>query len=236
MRELRLNGRLAAAVSFVKKGSMVVDVGTDHGFLPIWLVSRGICQNPIATDLRSGPLIQARRFASEYGVLNSITFRLGNGLEPVSPGEVDTVIITGMGGETIQGILTAAPWVKSEETRLILQPQSKIPEIISWLNRAGFNISDAKLQEDAGRIYLILEAVRGDTPPLTPAGCYVPPVLHANSDPLLERYFDSIIKKLTSVLDGMKRSNASVDRQRIEFTREALEGLYRIRGEHKNES
>lgn len=231
MRELRLNERLAAAASFIKKGARVVDVGTDHGFLPIWLVSSGICQNPIATDLRSGPLSQARRFASEYGVLNNISFRMGDGLEPISPGEVDTVVIAGVGGETIRGILAAAPWVKSEDVKLILQPQSKIPEIISWLDSEEFYISGAKLAEDEGRIYLALKAVRGNMLSLAPAGYYVPPALAKSGDPLLERYIAGIITKLKSALDGIKRSNVPADRQRAEFMADALEGLHGIRGE-----
>lgn len=231
MREIKLNERLAAVAAFITKGVRVADIGTDHGYLPIWLVGNGICKNPIATDLREGPLGQAKAFATEYGVYDEISFRLGDGLGSISPGEIDTLVIAGMGGETIIHILSDAAWTKSEGCKLILQPQSKVPEVISWLNIEGYYLSGAKLAEDAGRIYLVMEALRGAATELTPVGHYVPDILLENRDPLLEKYIDGIINKLENALGGIKKASAGVDSKKTEFMIKALEGLYRIRGE-----
>ena len=115
-----LDERLKTVAALVRPGSRVADIGTDHGYLPVYLVKEGICPRAIAADLRSGPLESARRHVTAAGLSDRIDLRLGDGLTPIEPQEVDDMIIAGMGGETIAGILAAADWVRQPRLRLIL--------------------------------------------------------------------------------------------------------------------
>ena len=121
--QLTLQPRLQAIADLVPQGSRIADVGTDHGYLPIYLLQRNRISCAIATDIRPGPLEHGKRTAREWGREHQISFRLCDGLAEVSPQEVDTVVIAGMGGETIAAILDAVPWCHEKE--LLLQPMSR---------------------------------------------------------------------------------------------------------------
>lgn len=143
-----LDARLAQVAAFVRKGSRLADIGTDHAFLPTELVRQGVCTYAIASDIKKGPVAAATRTVTEAGLSDTINIRLGNGLETVKPNEVDDIVIAGMGGETIAMILDAAPWVKDERYRLILQPMTRAEKLRRYLWENGFDIlAEAALQE-----------------------------------------------------------------------------------------
>ena len=137
--QLTLQPRLQAIADLVPQGARLADVGTDHGYLPIYLLQRGQIASAIATDLHLGPLERGRQAARAYGMEAQITFRLCDGLQAVAPEEVDTVVIAGMGGETIAAILDAVPW--SREKLLLLQPMSRAKLLRPWLVDHGYAIS-----------------------------------------------------------------------------------------------
>jgi len=155
-KKLRLPPRLVAIAGFIEKGSNVADIGTDHGFLPVYLAQKGFAQRIIASDKSSDSLKSALRSAVKYGVADKISFIAAPGLSGVDEAEVDTVVIAGMGGETIMGILADAPWTKRCGTRLILQPQTKTDKLCYWLNENGYSIRDLTLTQDKGRYYIVL--------------------------------------------------------------------------------
>ena len=109
MRALELPPRLHLIAGWVPKGTRLADVGTDHAYLPNWLRLHGKIREAIASDLRPGPLERARNTGRLYGT-DGIEYRLCSGLSGIRPSEVDTIVIAGMGGETILSILKAAPW------------------------------------------------------------------------------------------------------------------------------
>lgn len=153
-----LNPRLAAVADMVTPGSVVADVGTDHAYLPIWLIKKGVCPTAIAMDIRQGPLDRARENIRRYQVEEKIWIRLSDGLEQLKPGEADTVVIAGMGGELISRILARAPWVKQQAIRFIFQPMSAAAELRIYLSQEGYAIQKETAVMDAGRIYTVLEA------------------------------------------------------------------------------
>ena len=159
---MRLSPRLAAIARLISPGNRLVDVGTDHALLPVFLLAEGVCPFAIATDISPGPLEAAQRSAQRAGITSGIDFRLGDGLAAVLSEEAGTVVIAGMGGETIAGILSRAPWLKSEPYQMILQPQSKVPELIDFLSVEGYHILAQHFVEDAGRSYLIFEVTALD--------------------------------------------------------------------------
>lgn len=157
MRLPQLDARLAAALAMVRQGSRAADVGCDHGRLALHLVLSGKCEKVYATDLRPAPLEQAKRLARRFGVEDNIEFLLADGLSPFTGDEVDDIVIAGMGGETMAGILQAAPWVRNGEKQLVLIPGRSDGELRRWLWENGFAIAEHEAAA-AGRYYAVLRA------------------------------------------------------------------------------
>lgn len=158
-KSVSLSGRLQMLANMVTKGSRLVDVGCDHGFLPIYLVSTGICPKALAMDVREGPLDAARTHIEEFGLGDYIEIRLSDGLEKFDAGEGDSLVCAGMGGRLMERILTEGRdklWGMKE---LILQPQSELEEFRIFLKRNGFRIirEDAVLED--GKYYFAMKAV-----------------------------------------------------------------------------
>ena len=102
MRNMELSPRLRSVAELVPQGAGFADVGTDHAYLPVWLLQRGVIRRAVASDLRRGPLERARLTAEKYGLTDRMDFRLCDGLSGIRPEEADTVAIAGMGGETVE--------------------------------------------------------------------------------------------------------------------------------------
>ena len=223
MDELRLalQPRLHAIADKIAPGARLVDVGTDHGYLPIYLIQQGMISSAIATDIGEGPLDHARHTAARYGLSHQVTFRLCDGLAAVSPEEVDTVVIAGMGGETIAGILDAVPW--SKEKTLVLQPMTRAEWLRPWLTHNGYQILDESLVEDKGYIYPILQAAGGQMPPPDPGQCYygyAPP-----QDPLLLPYIRRWRQRLEMAARGLETAEKAPQPQRLAAVQAALAEL-----------
>ena len=157
---IKLSNRLGAVASYIEEGASVADVGTDHGLLPVYLAVNGLAEKIIASDKSAGSLAAARRCAEKHGVTDKLTFVAAPGLDAVEASAVDTVVIAGMGGETISGILSNAPWVCGVNIRLIAQPQSKAPLLYAWLLENGFYLREMKTVRDRGREYIIIVCQR----------------------------------------------------------------------------
>ena len=152
----RLDDRLAAAFAYVRPGHAAADIGCDHGKLTAALAGSGRCPLVLACDLRRDPLEKARRLCAPYG--EKVHCRLGNGLSVVAPGEVEDIIIAGMGAETIIEILEAAPWVRDTRYNLVLVPATKHSILRRWLARSGFALVGETLCQAAGRWYAVMNA------------------------------------------------------------------------------
>lgn len=153
-----LSKRLAATAAMVTSGSRVADIGTDHAYLPIWLVKEGICPLAIAADLRQGPLLAAYEHVHKAGLDNRVALRLSDGLQKIAPGEVDTVTITGMGGPLICKILSDGENTVRTVKELILSPQSDVPEVRRYLLEHGIAIIDEVMVCEDGKYYVIIKA------------------------------------------------------------------------------
>ena len=223
---MTLSNRLQAIAAFISPGSRVADVGTDHGYLPLWLAENGVCNSVIASDIRPGPLKTAMRNAALAGLGEAVDFRLCAGLETYAPDEADTIVIAGMGGETIMSVLSAAPWTR--EKTLILQPQTKQPRLRVWLNENGYAVEDASLVYDTGRIYVIWKCTAGEKRELAAYERYVDRTLVMRRDALLPAYIDGIMKKLLHKRQGLARALLP-DPEEIRRCGEAIDALERLR-------
>ena len=160
-----LNKRLTLAAKMLGQVKSVADIGTDHAFLPIYLIKEGLAERVIACDIAEGPLSVAKANITKYGLADKIELRLANGLLGLEPNEVDAVTILGMGGETIADILTDSPWVKNPSVTLILQPMSCDDRLREYLLCEGFEIKSELGVESQGRFYTVMKvAFSGNIP------------------------------------------------------------------------
>ncbi len=206
MRELQLQPRLQLLADMVPAGSRLADVGTDHGYLPVYLLQRERISCAIASDIVPGPLQHARQTAAEYEV-DGIDFRLCPGLDTIAPHEADTIVIAGMGGETIQAILTAAPWTADGSHLLLLQPMTKVEYLRKWLVDNEYTFTEEWLARDKDHLYPVFAVHGGHQPPLTAAQQYGGVLL--DGDPLYADYLDERIAKLQKAISGLQKSTAA---------------------------
>lgn len=203
MERIKLSNRLQAIANLVRPGAKVADIGTDHGYIPVWLTQQNIFTEIAAADINKGPLQHAINTAEEFGVRDQIQFELCSGLSFSNSSEYDTIIIAGMGGELIASILEAAPWTK-ENTTLILQPNSRIPVLVEWLISNGYRVEHTQLVKDAAKIYQILVVTGGDSQPIEEEANRLVHHLYLDArDPLLSEYLDMLLKQYTSAEKGM---------------------------------
>ena len=194
--KIPISDRLLACAGFVSPGDRVADVGCDHGYLSIYLLTNNIAKSCIASDINEGPLLSAVRNAEKYGVQERISFHLSDGVRNI-PRDFDTLVCAGMGGDTMISILEAAPWLKSSQYRLILQCQSKTPLLRRYLSQNGWRIAEETVLRDGRFLYTIMEVWwQPDYPKLTPGQWHFPPALLENPSPTLPEYYGWVLRGL----------------------------------------
>ncbi len=203
--KIPLSDRLLACANFVEKGSCIADIGCDHGYLSIFLLTQGIAASAIAADINQGPLESAKRNAIKYGVGDKVRFYLSDGVQSI-PREFDTLICAGMGADTIMSILSAATWLQDSRYTLILQCQSKRPELRQWLYDAGYRICRETLAKDGKFIYSIMQVRFAPGEGLTPAETYISPALLQSRHPLLPEYYERVKSGIELTIFGLRRS------------------------------
>ncbi len=151
-----LDSRLLACTGLVREGSIVADIGSDHAYLPIYLVKNGICRFAIASDINEGPVKRAKTNIGLCGLSDKIAAICADGLDAAADYKPDDIVIAGMGGELICSIIAASGYVKEPGVRLILQPMT-MPEILrNYLAKNGFKITDEKITVAADKCYQII--------------------------------------------------------------------------------
>lgn len=153
---VKLSKRLKQIADFVPLGTIVADIGTDHALLPSYLVQERIVPSAIAVDVSEGPLEVARKQVHSLLLADKISVRLGDGLAAITPGEVQTVVIAGMGGATIKKILTQSPQVVASLQRMILQPNIAAEFIRTWALYSNWKIVDEEIIYEDERFYEII--------------------------------------------------------------------------------
>ena len=187
-----LSKRLQVCAGFVAPGERVADIGCDHGYLGIHLLTRGIASSVIAADVNEAPLQCAMRNAVKFGVREKMRFYLSDGVRNI-PRDFDTMVCAGMGADTMISILEAAPWLKSSSYRLVLQCQSKTPMLRRYLSDGGWRITEESTLRDGRFLYTVMEVCyQPDYPRLSLGECWFPPALLENPGPETIEYFRRI--------------------------------------------
>lgn len=229
--------RITRIASYVPKGVVAADIGTDHALLPVFLIREGICPRVIASDLHPGPLEKARSNVLLFGLNSFIEVRQGDGLQSLEPGEADVIVIAGMGGAKITDILGAYPGVLKSVQRLVLQPQSGAGFLRRWLLKNSWSLMDEDLVLENGRFYEIIVAghcpsgsadpfLAGVDNPLLDIG----PRLVEKKHPLLVPFLHERINNMESVLKALRYARTPAAREmrqewrrKIDFFKGVLE-------------
>lgn len=156
-RQMELSGRLQAVASLVTAGHRVADIGTDHAYIPIYLVQEGLSASAIAMDVNAGPLKKAEEHIKQNGMEGRIELRLSDGFEKLGPSQADTAVIAGMGGPLMLRILEAYPGTVRSLRELVLQPQSETAKVRAFLLEEGFLFIREDMVKDDGKYYPMMK-------------------------------------------------------------------------------
>ena len=207
--ELHLQPRLQLLADLVPQGARLADIGTDHGYLPVYLLQKGRICSAIAADIGQAPLQHARNTALQYGIADGLSFRCCD--------------------ETIIHILSQAPWTKAGSTLLLLQPMTKQEDLRRWLNENGYAQSAERLVRDKDYLYPVFTVFGGEQPPLTIAEIYGG--VDIEVDPLAGEYLDQRIRRLSQAEAGLRKSSDQVNAQRAGQLAEIRQSLTERRAE-----
>ena len=154
-----LSKRLLTVAGMVENDSVVADIGTDHAYIPIYLVEQGVCKKAIAMDVNPGPLERAREHILASGLSEQIVTRLSDGLAKLSENEADTYVIAGMGGPLMVSILARRMDLLQKGKTLVLQPQSEIGEVREFLIHNHYKIIREEMFYDMEKTYVAMKAI-----------------------------------------------------------------------------
>lgn len=152
-----LTERLQAIANMVDKGSVVADIGTDHAYLPVFLIQQGICEKALACDINPAPLEKGNQNIVFNHLQDKIKTRLCDGLDGIKEDEADTFIIAGMGADVIIHILSGCPYIFDEKYTLIIQPMTRYYSLTKWLYENGFEILEQSCTHEGRRPYTIMK-------------------------------------------------------------------------------
>lgn len=227
---MNIGVRLEAIGNLVPQGCTLADVGTDHAYLPVWLLQKNRITHAVAGDIAEGPCRAARSTVAMYGVKDKVEVRLGSGLKVLQPGEVECVTIAGMGASTMIDIFEEAEAVTASLKHLVLQPMAGAASLRRWLCEHGWVIVDEDLVEDGVHFYEIISAVPGEKSQYSDAEYLIGPVLLKKGHLLLEKHFQRQCNGLRQLMANMERSQQAMASEKYVHTKELLletEALYK---------
>ncbi len=199
---ISLSKRLAAVSSLVPRASSMADIGTDHGYVPIFLRETGRIETAVASDIHEGPAARAREDIAQAGLLGNISVRVGPGLSVLMPGEMNGAVIAGMGGLMIRQILEEGRDVASRMDFFVLQPQNHQKELRLWLAKNGYAIDAEMLAREDRRFYEIFRARRGEMD-LSEREAETGLFRFRETDPLFPDFLSHLIRKKELTIRGI---------------------------------
>ena len=226
---IKLSNRLQAVARQIPAGLRVADVGTDHGYLPVYLVVNDIAHKVIDSDRGKRPLDSARKLISLLSLENQIDVRLGDGLSVLQPDEAEVICLAGMGGVAIKEIISAGLPLAQAAKRLVLQPQRNVPAVRRFLVSNGFKIVAEDLAEDDGFYYEII-AVEPGLMELTEQEADFGPLLLRDGHPLFKDFLILKETDLTQLLAAMADNNSKDSLQRKKQLEEEISRIGKLIG------
>lgn len=201
---MELSIRLKTIASMVDGCDSIIDVGTDHGYVPIYLVQSGVIKSAIASDINRGPVEKAKNNITQSNVSKQITCRLGSGLSTVVVGEVQIAIIAGMGGNLIRDILEEDLDVVKQFKYMILQPVQNAEVLREYLYNTGYDILDEEICKDDGKYYEIIK-VKYNNKPVEVDNIYyeISKILLEKKDAVMKCFIEYKLLKYSKVYNAL---------------------------------
>ncbi|MDO4169968.1 MAG: class I SAM-dependent methyltransferase [Lachnospiraceae bacterium] len=200
---MELSKRLQTIADMVSEGNRLVDIGTDHGYIPIDLLRKGKIPTAIAMDVGVGPLERARDHIQAYCLADKAVCRLSDGFKEYQQGEADTAVIAGMGGDLMSKILEEGSSKLPEE--LILQPQSEWFKVRIFLQNHEYKIVEEEMLKEDGKYYVVIKAVCGSGETLNESEILYGPYLLAHKHPVLQEYLQYTKHTLEKILANLEQ-------------------------------
>ena len=223
-----LSARLMSALPYLKKGGAVIDVGTDHAYLPIFLVREGISSRALACDINRGPIESAERNIAAAGFACQIDTLCTDGLHATEGFDPDNILIFGMGGELIIRILSEAPWVKDANVGLVLQPMTRAHLLRRWLLENGFEIVGETITHEDRYYQTIAARYCGKSEEYTEEELLLGRLNIQNNAPNLRGFVKHEIGVWEAIRRGKSQSanaDTSDEDRTLQFLKERLETL-----------
>ena len=227
---MKLTDRLLKIASLVSKGKKIADIGTDHGYIPVYLLNKGTIPFAILADVNKGPLENARKEVKYNNLTDKTDLRLGSGIEVLKKDEVDEIIIAGMGGILISELLEANKEVAHSVDKLILQPMQAQEDLRKYLLGNGYEIVNEVLVKEDFRIYEIIETKYTGKNTILEDEIYfeVSKKLIENNDPLLKEFIDKKIYKYNSIIKKLEGKNGEAVEAKRNDTKAIIEKLNKL--------
>lgn len=226
MHKIELSARMQMNADLVPQGASLADIGCDHGYVSIYLARENKCRNIIAMDVKEGPLAIARRNVESAGVQHKVSCRLSDGVMKLEPGEMDTLLIAGMGGMLVCRILQAKQEVLAGVSTLILQAQSDWYTLRKTIWRLGYRIDCESVCQDMGKYYLAIRAIQGEEEtPYTEEECTYGKLLPKSKN---ETYLQWLLRekeKKESVCKHLQEKDTEEARKRMEELQKELQTI-----------
>ncbi|MEG1409913.1 MAG: class I SAM-dependent methyltransferase [Terrisporobacter sp.] len=227
---MKLTNRLLKIASLVTPNKRLADIGTDHGYIPVYLLNKGIIDYAILADINKGPLENARSEVNRNKLQDKVDLRLGSGIEVLKKGEVEEIIIAGMGGILIGELLEANKEVAKSSERLILQPMQAQEDLRIYLLNNGYEILDECLEKEDFRLYEIIVAKYSGKNTKVEDEIYyeIGQKLIENKDELLVEFIDNKIKKYNNIIEKLGDKESEVVVSKRNFANDRIEKLNKL--------
>lgn len=229
---MELSNRLKFIANNIDNCKNLIDVGSDHGYIPIYAVKNNICNSAIASDINIGPVDKAKMNVMFEGVSDKVDVRLGGGLSTVKVKEVEAVVIAGMGGNLIKDILEADMNKVKLYKFLVLQPAQN-PEILrEYLYNSGYDILSEDLCKDDGIFYELFKVKKSNSPKIEMDSIFyeISPYLLKNKHPLMKEYLEHKEEKYNRILSLIKDNSESANKRKSEI-KEKLNLIDKFKGD-----
>ncbi len=228
---VQLSKRLQAVADFVDNCAILADVGTDHGYIPVYLAGCGKVKKAIALDVNQGPLLRAEEHIRRNGMEDRIETRLSDGCSALKPQEAEVIVISGMGGSLMMRILRQGEQAAKAARTLVLQPQSELMAFRKFLYENGYEITAENMVREEGKYYPVIKAHAAESAEHMSDGQYgriafrYGPVLLAENHPVLKEYLLNQQRQKQKILLHLKENARQNVQRRMEEVQEELEDL-----------
>lgn len=218
---MELSKRLQAVADLVTPGLKVADIGTDHGYIPIWLMEHKKASFAVAMDINKDPLEKARENIRLHGLTSYIETRLSDGMKNLKAGEAESVVIAGMGGGLVMKILEDVKGKSLGIREWILQPQSEIQKVRTYLRESGYCIVAEDMVLDEGKFYPMMKVIKGEPELYSEAELCYGKILLKNRNKILEEFLKKELDIKTEIRNRLQNSDGeNISRRKAELTKE----------------